>query len=133
MMNRTRLLVVDDEARVREGLKMRLASEPDLEVVGETGDGAAAPHLATELRPDVIVIDLVMPGMDGLQAIRLLRSAAPTTPILAFSIRDETPTRCEAVAAGATAFVAKQEGPDRLLAAIRALAGRGSRDGLEAE
>jgi DNA-binding NarL/FixJ family response regulator len=113
---------------VREGLKMRLASEPDLEVVGEAGDGAAALHLATELRPDVIVIDLVMPGMDGLQAIRLLRSAAPTTPILAFSIRDETPARSAAAAAGAAAFVAKQEGPDRLLAAIRALAGRGSAD-----
>ena len=120
---RIRLLVVDDEARVRQGLHMRLATEPDLEVVGEAGDGATALRLALELQPDVVVIDLLMPGMDGIEATRLLRAAVPASAVLAFSIRDETTSRREAAGAGAAAFVAKQEGPDRLLAAIRDVAG----------
>ena len=122
-MKHIRLLVVDDEARVRRGLRMRLASEPDLEVVGEAGDGATALHLALALRPDVVVIDLLMPGMDGFEATRLLRTAVPASAVLVFSIRDEVTTWHEAALAGAAAFVAKQEGPDRLLAAIRAVAG----------
>jgi DNA-binding NarL/FixJ family response regulator len=122
MMNRIRLLVVDDEARVRQGLRMRLALEPDLEVVGEAADGEAALHLARELWPDVVVIDLFMPGMDGLEAIRRLRAAVPDSRVLAFSIRDGMTVRLETAAAGAAAFIAKQEGPDRLLAAIRDLA-----------
>jgi CheY-like chemotaxis protein len=122
VMNRIRLLIVDDEARVREGLRMRLASEPDLELVGESGDGATALRLAQELRPDVIVIDVLMPGMDGLQAIRLLQPAEPASRVLAFSVRDDLTTRREAASAGAAAFVAKQEGPDLLLATIRDLA-----------
>ena len=124
MINRIRLLVVDDEARVRQGLQMRLALEPDLEVVGEAADGETALHLALGLRPDVVVIDLLMPGMDGLAAIRLLRLATPASGILAFSIRDGLAVRRETAAAGAAAFVAKQDGPDRLLAAIRDLAAR---------
>jgi DNA-binding NarL/FixJ family response regulator len=120
--NRIRLLVVDDEARVRQGLRMRLASESDLELVAEAGDGATALQLAQELQPDVIVIDVLMPGMDGLQAIRLLQATAPASNVLAFSVRDDMTTRQAAASAGAAAFVAKQEGPDLLLAAIRDLA-----------
>ena len=123
-MNRIRLLVVDDEARVRQGLRMRLALEPDLEVVGEAADSETALHLALLLRPDVVVIDLLMPGMDGLQAIRLLRTTLPASRVLAFSIRDELSTRRETAAAGAAAFVAKQDGPEHLLAAIRDIAAR---------
>ena len=132
-MNRTRLLVVDDEARVREGLRMRLALEPDLEVVGEAGDSDAALQVALVLRPDIIVVDLLMAGMDGLDAIRLLRAAVPDSCVLAFSIRDDLTTRRAAASAGATAFVAKQEGPDRLLAAIRDIAQRPPRDGATGE
>jgi DNA-binding NarL/FixJ family response regulator len=124
MMNRIRLLVVDDEARVRQGLQMRLALEPDLEVVGEAADGETALHLALLLRPEVVVIDLLMPDMDGLQAIRLLRLATPASGILAVSIRDGMAVRRETAAAGAAAFVAKQDGPDHLLAAIRDIAAR---------
>jgi DNA-binding NarL/FixJ family response regulator len=122
MVNRIRLLVVDDEARVRQGLRMRLASEPDLEVVGEAADGAEALHLAMELRPDIVVIDLMMPGLAGVEAIRLLRAAVPASSVLAFSIRDDLTMRREAASAGAATFVAKQEGPERLLAAIRSIA-----------
>ena len=133
MMNRTRLLVVDDEARVRQGLRMRLALEPDLEVVGEAGDCDAALDLALTLRPDIVVLDLLMPVMDGLQAIRLLRTSVPDSRVLAFSIRDDVSTRREAAFAGAATFVAKQEGPDRLLAAIRDIAQRPSRHGAASE
>ena len=123
-MKLIRLLVVDDEAWVRQGLHMRLASEPDLEVVGEAGDGATALRLALALRPDVVLMDLLMPGMDGIATTRLLQATVPACAILAFSIRDEAAIRREAGSAGAAAFVAKQEGPDRLLAAIRDVAGR---------
>ena len=133
MINRIRLLVVDDEARVRQGLRMRLASEPDLDVAGEAADGAMALHLALELRPDIVVIDLLMPGMNGLEAIALLRATVPASSVLAFSIRDDMATRREVTDAGAVAFVAKQEGPDRLLAAIRDVARRRQRDGTVAE
>jgi DNA-binding NarL/FixJ family response regulator len=132
-MNRTRLLLVDDEARVRQGLRMRLALEPDLEVVGEAGDSAGALQLALALHPDIIVIDVIMPGLDGIEAIRLLRASVPESRVLAFSIRDELSTRREAAAAGAAAFVAKQEGPNRLLAAIRDIARRRPRDGSARE
>ncbi|MGD9892495.1 MAG: response regulator transcription factor [Dehalococcoidia bacterium] len=123
-MNRIRLLVVDDETRVRRGLAMRLEHEPDLVIVGEAADGSAALRLARELLPDVVVIDLLMSGMSGIQAIRILRAAVPTIGILAFSIRDDLTTRREASLAGATTFVAKQEGPEPLLAAIRRIAAR---------
>jgi len=131
-MKRTRLLVVDDEARVRRGLLMRLALEPDLEIVGEADDCERALHQAQALHPDIVVVDLMMPGLGGMEAIRLLRASVPASRVLAFSIRDEMPTRHEAAAAGAAAFVAKQEGPERLLAAIRELARHGSGDGTAA-
>lgn len=103
---------------------MRLEHEPDLVIVGEAADGSAALRLARELLPDVVVIDLLMSGMSGIQAIRILRAAVPTIGILAFSIRDDLTTRREASLAGATTFVAKQEGPEPLLAAIRRIAAR---------
>jgi DNA-binding NarL/FixJ family response regulator len=124
MMKLIRLLVVDDEARVRRGLAMRLEDEPDLEIVGEAADSSAALQLALELRPDVIVLDLLIPGMGGFQVTRMLRATVPACSILAFSIRDDITTRREAASAGAVAFVAKQEGPEQLLAAIREVAAR---------
>lgn len=133
MTKRIRLLVVDDEARVRQGLAMRLEDEPDIEIVGEAADACAALDLALDLRPDVVVLDLLMPGTGGLQTIQILRAALPESDILAFSIRDDTTTRREVASAGAAAFLAKQEGPERLLATIRDIARRRSRPDTEAE
>jgi DNA-binding NarL/FixJ family response regulator len=132
-MKHIRLLVVDDEARVRQGLRMRLASEPDLEVVGEAGDSATALHLALELHPDVVLMDLLMPGMDGIQATRLLQAAVPASSIVAFSVREDVSTRRAAAAAGAVAFVGKQEGPELLLVTIRETAGRHPSPGIPVE
>jgi DNA-binding NarL/FixJ family response regulator len=122
MMKRIRLLVVDDEARVRRGLAMRLEDEPDIEIVGEAADGCAALQLVLDLRPDVVVLDLLMPGMGGLQTIRILHATVPESTILAFSVRDDVTIRREVSSAGAAAFLAKQEGPERLLATIRDIA-----------
>ena len=132
-MKLIRLLVVDDEARVRQGLRMRLASEPDLEIVGEAGDGPAALHLALELRPDVVLMDLLMPGMDGIRVTRMLQAAVPASRIVAFSVREDVTTRRAAASAGAAAFVGKQEGPELLLAAIRDTAGRDPTHGSAVE
>ncbi len=125
-----RVLVVDDEARVRQGLRMRLASEPDLAVVGEADDGPTALHLALELRPDVVLLDLLLAGMDGIQTTRMLQAAVPASRIVAFSIREDVLTRRAAASAGAAAFVGKQEGPELLLAAIRDTAGRHPSQGI---
>ena len=132
-MKLIRLLVVDDEARVRQGLRMRLASEPDLEIVGEAGDGPAALRLAVDLQPDVVLMDVLMPGMDGIQTTHMLQAAVPASSIVAFSVREDVTTRRAAASAGAAAFVGKQEGPELLLATIRDAAGRHPAPGIAVE
>jgi len=115
-----RLLLVDDQPQVRRGLRMRLALEPDVEVVGEAGDAKVALALADQLRPDVVIMDVELPGMDGIDATRCLRSALPQTAIVMLSLHDDSDTISRATAAGASAFVAKHRMEGPLLAAIRA-------------
>jgi len=114
-----RLLLVDDQPQVRRGLMMRLALEPDVEVVGEAGDAERAIELARSLRPDVIIMDVELPGMDGIDATRALRNALPQTAIVMLSLHDDNETVARAKAAGATSFVAKHRMEGPLLAAIR--------------
>lgn len=114
-----RLILVDDEYRVRQGLRMCISAEADLEVVGEAADGAAAVHLAERLRPDVVVMDLHMRGLDGFEATRRLHEILPGTAVVILSLQDDVRARETAASAGAIAFVGKQEGSDRLLAVIR--------------
>lgn len=116
-----RLLLVDDEASVRRGLRMQLALEQDVAVVGEAGDGAAALALVDELRPDVVVMDVNMRGMDGIAATEALSQRAPGTRVVILSLHDDTATRVRAEAAGARAFVGKHESCDRLVSVIRSL------------
>jgi DNA-binding NarL/FixJ family response regulator len=118
-----RLLLVDDEARVRQGLRMCMAGEPDFDVVGEADEGTAAVNLAGELHPDVVVMDVRMGGLDGLGATRELRFHAPEAQVVILSMHDDSSTRAEADRAGAAAFVGKQEGISRLFEVIRSIAG----------
>jgi DNA-binding NarL/FixJ family response regulator len=113
------LLLVDDDPRLRRGLRMRLELEPDLVVVGEANDGVEAVRQAVATTPDVVVMDVEMPAMDGIAAIAALRARAPRSAIVVLSIHDDANTRERALAAGASAFVAKHEADGVLLSAIR--------------
>jgi DNA-binding NarL/FixJ family response regulator len=117
-----RLLLVDDEARVRKGLRMCIAGEEDLELVGEATDCAAALTLSAALKPDVMVLDLKLTGMHGLAAAKALRQTQPSMGVVILSLEDDAQTREDALRAGATAFVAKQEGVGKLFEVIRAVA-----------
>ena len=119
-----RVLLVDDQPAVRQGLRIRLVLEPDVEVVGEAGDGAGAISLAESLRPDVILMDVRLPGMDGISVVRTLRAVAPESAVVILSLYDDAKTRARAQEAGAAAFVAKHKVEETLLAAIRRAASR---------
>lgn len=116
-----RVLLVDDEAAVRQGLRMRMELEPDLLVVGEAGDGIAAVKAAQVSNPDVVVTDVEMPKMDGITAIEWLREVSPSTSAIVLSVYDDEDARARARAAGAKAFVGKQEGVEHLLDVIRSV------------
>jgi DNA-binding NarL/FixJ family response regulator len=116
-----KLLIVDDQPAVRQGLRMRLAAEPDLEVVGEAADGEVALHSVRTLCPDVVLMDVEMPRMDGIAATDTLRKLCPSTAVIMLSIYDDVRTRARAEVAGAVAFVPKSAPAGMLLAAIRQL------------
>jgi NarL family two-component system response regulator LiaR len=113
------VLLVDDQEMVRRGLRMSLALEADLHVVGEAGDGQTAVEIARKLLPDVIVMDVVMPGLDGISATRLLRKEDPDIQVVTLSLHDDAETRNRAIQAGAFAFVPKNAPTEELLASIR--------------
>jgi len=123
-MNIIRLLLVDDEAAIRRGLRMRLELEPDMEVVGEAENGAAALEQARRLAPAVVLMDVQMPGMNGIDATREMRAQAPRTAVVVLSMFDDAETQSRARDAGASAFVAKQGIDSSLLEAIRHAAER---------
>lgn len=120
----TRLLVVDDQPAVRRGIKMRLQLEPDLEVVGEAGDGEGALRLVQQLRPDVVIMDCDMPCPDGLAAAGRVRDLSPETAVVCLTLHGDNATRARAQAVGAAAFVEKHEGERALLSAIRRVCNR---------
>lgn len=114
-----RLLLVDDQPAVRRGLGIRLHLEPDMQIVGEAGNGKEVLSMAKELAPDVVLMDVEMPEMDGIAATAALSAAASTSAVVILSIHDDAQTRGRAQAAGAVAFVEKRGVTDSLLAAIR--------------
>ncbi len=114
-----RLLIVDDQASVRKGLRMRLEVEPDLLIVGEAADGETALSLAHTLCPNVVLMDVRMPGMDGIAATERLRAICPSVAVIMLSVYDDAQTRAQAAKAGARAFVPKSVPTDMLLATIR--------------
>jgi DNA-binding NarL/FixJ family response regulator len=118
-----RVLLADDEALLRTGLRMILESEPDMEVVGDAADGAQAAAAARDLRPDVVLMDIQMPGVDGLEATRRILGAgdaATRVVILTTFERDEYVF--EALRAGASGFLLKNTPADDLVAAVRVVA-----------
>ncbi|MFK4068647.1 response regulator [Streptomyces sp. NPDC029674] len=118
------MVVVDDQAVVRAGFAAIVDAEPDLQVVAEAADGAGAVQLASELAPDVVLMDIRMPGMDGLTATRLLTAAAgPGTPrVLVLTTFDQDAYVHDALRAGASGFLLKDALPEELLAGIRVVA-----------
>lgn len=120
-MPRTRILLADDHAVLRAGLKLLLDSQPDLQVVGEAGDGSQALALAEQLQPDMVLLDLGMPGLGGLQALPLVRKAAPQARILVLTMHDDESYLRQALQRGAAGYVLKKAADTELLLAIRAV------------
>ena len=118
---RIRILIVDDHAVLQAGLRMLLDAEPDMEVVGGASNGAQALQAVRELAPDVALLDISMPGMDGLQILRLIRDAGHSTRAVILTMHDDEGYLREALAAGACGFVLKRAADTDLLAAIRAV------------
>jgi DNA-binding NarL/FixJ family response regulator len=122
-----RVLLADDYAMVRRGLWMRLALEEDIEVVGEAGSGPEVLCMVQALAPDIVIMNVELPLMDGIEATRQLRILAPQTAVVMLSIHDDPATKDRAQAAGAAAFVEKRGGVALLLDAIRHIASRAKR------
>lgn len=120
MAKPVRILIVDDDRNVRGALAMRLRLETGITLVGEAGDGLTGVELALTLRPDVVLMDLNMPGMGGLAACRRIRAAG--IQVVVFSLEETPLTRQLCREAGAAAFVSKQGAIAVLLAALRAAA-----------
>ena len=118
-LERIRVMLVDDHAVVREGLRAFLQLQPDIEVVAETGGGAGVLQQALTAGPDVVLMDLVMPDGDGIEAIRALATAAPTARVLVLSSFADDERVFAAMQAGAAGYLLKDVEPDQLAAAIR--------------
>ena len=120
-MSKVRILIADDHGVLRAGLRFLLNAETDMEVVGEAGDGSEAMVKARELHPDVILLDVTMPGTGGLQAIRHIIKASPASKILILSMHDDESYLREALRAGASGYALKKAADSELLSAIRAV------------
>jgi DNA-binding NarL/FixJ family response regulator len=119
---RIRILLVDDHAMVRRGMRGFLELHDDLEVVGEAADGASAVEQAALLAPDIVVMDLLMPGVDGIEATARIRAANPAVEVVAITSFVEEARVVAAIEAGAAGFLLKDAEADELAAAIRAAA-----------
>jgi DNA-binding NarL/FixJ family response regulator len=120
--NPVRVVVADDEPLVRSGLRLILDAEPDLEVVGEAGDGAQAVELARSLRPDVVCMDVRMPGVDGLRATELVLRLPDPPRVLVVTTFEHDGYVLDALTAGASGFLLKRAGADEMVQAVRTVA-----------
>ena len=116
------IVIADDQPTVRQGLRMRLALEEDMEIIGAAQDGSSAVNVVTRLKPDIVIMDLEMPVMDGLAATRRLQSLASDCRVIILTIHDDEANRKRAREAGAAGYVSKHADDIVLLNAIRAVA-----------
>ncbi len=120
-MSRIRLLLVDDHEVVRAGLRMLFMAEDDMEIVGEVGSGEEAIEAVRDLAPDVVIMDVVMPGLSGIEATRRIKAANPDSCVLALTMHEDEQYFFEMLHAGASGYVPKRAAPDDLVSAIRAV------------
>ena len=121
-MKPIKVILVDDHDVVRTGLRSYLDTQADVKVVGEACNGEEALLRAAELKPDVVIMDITMPGMDGLEATRQLKANNPESLVLALTVHDDKQYFMEMLAVGASGYITKQAAADDLVAAIRAVA-----------
>lgn len=119
-MDRIRVLIADDHGIVRAGIRSLLEAHEDIEVVGEAADGWEAVEQAIRLRPDVVLMDIAMPGLRGFEATREIRQRLPQVRVLALTVHDREEYFFAMLKAGASGYVLKEGEPEELLAAIRA-------------
>ncbi len=120
-MDRVRILIVDDHAVLRDGIRALLALHDDIEVVGEASEGKEAVERAQELGPDVVIMDIAMPGMDGLEATRRIRKKSPKIKVLVLTQYDNKEYILSAIKAGASGYVPKRALASELVSAINAV------------
>ena len=116
-----RILLADDHRILREGLRSLLAQQSDVAVVGEASDGDAVIALARELRPDLVIMDVVMPGIDGIAATRQIRAECPATKVIALSMHSDRRFVSEMIRAGALGYLVKDSAFEELHQAVRAV------------
>jgi two-component system response regulator NreC len=119
-MSRIRLLLVDDHEVVRSGLRMLLENEADLVIVGEASNGHEALELVEKLNPDVVIMDITLPDISGIDATRHIKESHPDVAVVALTIHEDQQYFFEMLQAGASAYVPKRAAPDDLITAIRA-------------
>lgn len=119
--DRIRVLLADDHPFVREGVRQHLVKQSCIEVIGEASDGEEACSKTKKLRPDVLILDIRMPGKDGLTVARRLRKTSPTTKIIAFSMHDNSKYVLDIVRSGARGYVTKDAPAPELIGAIKAV------------
>src|SRR5579872_3969326 len=125
-MSKIRILLTDDHTLFRQGIRTLLASENDMEVIGEAGNAAEAVHLARESRPDLVLMDIGMAGMSSFEATRQIRKERPETRVVFLSMYDDEDYLAECVDMGANGYVLKESPAEQLIAAIREVSRGGS-------
>lgn len=120
-MSKIRLLLVDDHQIVRAGLRMMFVAEEDMTIVGEVSSGQEAIEAVKELQPDVVIMDVAMPGMSGIEATRRIKEASPNTSVLALTMYEDEQYFFEMLNAGASGYIPKRAAPDDLVSAIRVI------------
>ena len=120
-----KVLLVDDHAIIREGLRSLLEKQPEMEVIADTDDGRKARQLVGELSPDIVIMDITMPGLNGIEATRQITAELPDVKVIALSIHSKRRYVADMLSAGATGYILKECLFDELVAAIKAVAAGG--------